>query len=152
MALVLKDRVKVTTTTTGTGAVTLGAAYPGYQDFTVIGDGNTTYYAIVDTSAGSWEVGVGVYASAGSTLTRSAVLDSSNAGALVSFGAGQKDVFVTYPADRAVTGAPGMVFNAQTVPETFTIPDGQNAHSVGPLTVADGATVTVPAGSRWVIV
>lgn len=151
MALVLKDRVKVTTTTTGTGAVTLGAAYPGYQDFTVIGDGNTTYYAIVDTSAGSWEVGVGVYASAGSTLTRSAVLDSSNAGALVSFGAGQKDVFVTYPADRAVSGAQGLVENDADITVNYTLTTGRNAMSAGPITVAAGVVVTVPSGSRWVI-
>jgi len=102
MALVVKDRVKTTTTTTGTGTVTLGAADLGFQDFGVIGDGNTTYYAITDSS-GDFEVGIGIYTASGTTLSRDTVLESSNAGALVNFGAGSKDVFVTYPAEQSVT-------------------------------------------------
>lgn len=102
MALVVKDRVKVSTTTTGTGTITLGAAASGYQNFSVIGNGNTTYYAIVDSTAGTWEVGIGTYTASGTTLSRDTVLESSNAGSLVNFGAGSKDVFVTYPAERAV--------------------------------------------------
>jgi hypothetical protein len=104
MALVVKDRVKETTTTTGTGTVTLGGAVFGYQAFSVIGDANTTFYAIVDVSVGAWEVGIGTYTSSGTTLSRTTVLESSNAGSLVSFGAGSKDVFCTYPAERAVYG------------------------------------------------
>lgn len=99
MALVVRDRVKVTTTTTGTGAITLGAAVTGFQDFSVIGNGNTTYYTISDSVTGAWEVGLGTYSSTGPTLTRNTVLDSSNAGALVNFAAGSKDVFVVYPAE-----------------------------------------------------
>lgn len=101
MPFVVKDRVKVTTTTTGTGSVTLGAASLGFQDFSVIGNGNTTYYAIQDPVAGTWEVGLGTYSSTGPTLARTTVLESSNAGALVNFGAGTKDVFVTYPAENS---------------------------------------------------
>lgn len=102
MALVLADRVKDTTTTTGTGTVTLsGTAPAGYQTFgTAIGNGNTTYYAIVGTS--EWEVGIGTYTAAGTTLSRTTVLASSNSGALVTFSAGSKDVFVTYPASKSV--------------------------------------------------
>ena len=102
MALVLKDRVKETTTTTGTGTVTLAGAAAGFQSFVVIGDGNQTFYAIVDATSGAWEVGVGTYTSSGTTLSRTTVVSSSNAGSLVNFGAGSKDVFVTYPSSRAV--------------------------------------------------
>jgi hypothetical protein len=102
MALVLKDRVKETTTTTGTGTVTLAGAAAGFQSFVVIGDGNQTFYAIVDAASGAWEVGVGTYTASGTTLSRTTVVSSSNAGSLVDFGAGSKDVFVTYPASRSV--------------------------------------------------
>jgi len=102
MALIVKDRVKETTATTGTGTITLAGASDGFQSFSVIGDGNTTYYAIVDSGASAWEVGLGTYTASGTTLSRDTVLESSNAGSLVNFGAGSKDVFVTYPAERAV--------------------------------------------------
>lgn len=101
MALVLKDRVKSSTTTTGTGTITLGSAAFGFQAFSVIGNGNTTYYTINDASTGDWEVGVGTYSSVGPTLSRDTVLSSSNSGSLVSFGSGLKDVFVTWPASAA---------------------------------------------------
>jgi len=103
MALILKDRVKETTTTTGTGTVTLAGASSGYQSFSVIGNGNTTYYAIVGGT--EWEVGIGTYTSAGTTLSRDTVLESSNAGAKVVFSIGTKDVFVTYPAEYAVSAS-----------------------------------------------
>lgn len=152
MPLVLRDRVKVTTTTTGTGTLTLGAAQAGFQSFAVIGNGNTTYYAITDTVAGAWEVGIGTYTASGTTLSRDFVLESSNAGARVNFGAGDKDVFVTYPAERAVIGGMGYVENAATITQSSTINPGNNALSAGPVVVADGVSVTVPDGSRWTIV
>jgi hypothetical protein len=104
MALVLKDRVKVTSGSTGTGTFTLGTAVLGFQDFSVIGDANTTYYTIALQSGDEWEVGIGtVTDTAGTfTLARDTILESSNAGAAVNFSAGTKDVFVTYPAERAV--------------------------------------------------
>ena len=102
MALALKDRVKETTTTTGTGTVTLAGAASGFQSFAAVGDGNQTFYAIVDSASGDWEVGVGTYTSSGTTLSRTTVVSSSNAGSLVNFGAGSKDVFVTYPSSRSV--------------------------------------------------
>ena len=102
MALVIADRVKETSTTTGTGTITLGGAVTGYQAFSVLGNGNQCYYTIVGTAVASeWEVGVGTYSS--STLTRDTVLDSSTGGAKISFSAGNKEVFVTYPADKAIT-------------------------------------------------
>ena len=104
MALVIADRVKESSTTSGTGTITLGGAVSGYQAFTAIGNGNQCYYTIVNIAvATEWEVGVGTYSS--STLTRDTVLSSSNAGAKVSFSAGNKEVFVTYPADRSVSQA-----------------------------------------------
>jgi hypothetical protein len=102
MAFVVKDRVQETTTTTGTGTLTLGGAVLGFQTFAIIGDGNTTYYAIADPIAGDWEVGIGTYTASGTTLSRTTVLESSNSGNFVNFAAGTKNVFCTYPAERAV--------------------------------------------------
>lgn len=106
MAIVLKDRVKETSTSTGTGTITLLGAAPGYQGFSAIGNGNITYYAIVNPEDGTWEVGTGTYTASGTTLSRTTVFESSNAGALVDFGLGTKDVFVTYPAERAIYEEP----------------------------------------------
>ena len=103
MALVIKDRVKELTTTAGTGAVTLLGSPTGYQTFTsAVGNGNTTYYAIVDNTSGDWEVGLGTYTSATTSLSRDTVLSSSNAGSLVTFSSSSKDVFVTYPASKGI--------------------------------------------------
>jgi len=99
MALVVADRVKETTTTAGTGTVTLGGASTGYQTFAVIGNGNQTYYTIAGQGTAEWEVGIGTYTSSGTTLSRDTVLASSDGGTTkVTFSAGTKDVFVTYPA------------------------------------------------------
>jgi len=102
MALIVKDRVKETSTTTGTGTLTLAGASSGFQSFGVIGDGNTTYYAAVDLDSGDWEVGIGTYASSGTTLSRDTILESSNSNAAVDFSAGERQVFVTYPAEKGV--------------------------------------------------
>jgi hypothetical protein len=152
MALVLADRVKETTTTTGTGTVTLLGASTGFQSFAAVGDANTTYYAIVAQTGTEWEVGIGTYASSGTTLARTVVLSSSNSGSAVNFSAGTKDVFVTYPSERAVIGGEGYVENAATVAVSSTITAGNNAMSAGPVTINSGITVTVPSGSRWVVV
>jgi hypothetical protein len=100
MALVLKDRVKETTTTTGTGTITLAGASSGFKSFSAIGNANTTYYTI--TGGTEWEVGLGTYTSSGNTLSRDTVLESSNGGSLVNFSAGTKDIFITYPADKSI--------------------------------------------------
>lgn len=104
MAFTLADRVQETTTTTGTGTITLAGAVTGFQSFAAVGNGNTTFYSIADQSGSQWEVGIGTYTSSGTTLSRDTVLSSSNSGSLVNFSAGTKNVFVTYPAGRSVYG------------------------------------------------
>ena len=102
MPLVLKDRVNETSTTTGTGTFTLAGAVTGFQTFSAIGNGNTTYYTIVLQGGTEWEVGLGTYTSSGTTLSRDVVLSSSNSGSLVNFSAGTKNVFCDYPAGKSV--------------------------------------------------
>lgn len=155
MAFVLADRVKETTTTTGTGTVTLLGASTGYQSFSAIGNSNTTYYTIAGQTGSEWEVGIGTYTSSGTTLARTTVIASSNSGSLVNFSAGTKDVFVTYPAEytaNAVGGGIGaVILNADTVTVNATIASGQNGFSVGPLTINSGVTLTVASGQRHVV-
>ena len=164
MALVLANRVQETSTTAGTGTLTLAGAVPGYQSFAAIGNTNTCYYTIT-SAAGGWEVGIGTYTTSGTTLSRTTVLSSSNSGSLVSF-SGTLNVFCDYPAERAVyqdasTGTAyspalaasnGLTLNNATVGANYTIPTGYNAVSAGPVTVASGVVVTVPTGSVWVVV
>lgn len=152
MPLVVKDRVKETTTTTGTGTITLAGAATGFQSFAAIGDGNTTFYAIT-AFAGDWEVGIGTYTASGTTLSRDTVLSSSNSGALVDFPAGIKEVFVTHPSSYAVfgTGNQAIVTNDTVVRENTSIQSGFNAQSIGPITVSSGKYVSVPTGQQWII-
>ena len=102
MAIVVKDRVKETSTTTGTTDFVLGGAATGFQAFSAIGNTNFTYYAAVDPATGAWEVGYGQYQTSGPTLTRNTIFSSSAAGAKVSFGAGSKEIFCTYPSEKAI--------------------------------------------------
>ena len=228
MALVVKDRVRENSTTTGTGTFTLSGAVTGFQTFSIaIGNGNTTYYCIVNQ--GEWEVGLGTVGAG--TLSRDTVLSSST-GSKVSFTSGTKDVFCTYPSVKSVyrngsdvavlsstdvtTGlgytplAPsnnlsdvsstttarsnlglgsiatqasssvsitggaidgttvgsttpasvsgtvlratnGIVVNNMTVGTSYSIPSGYGAMSVGAVTLSSGVSVTVPSGSRWVV-
>jgi len=145
MALVLKDRVKETTSTSGTGSITLLGPVQGYQGFSSIGDGNTTYYTIA--SASEWEVGIGTY-SAG-ILSRDTVLSSSASGAKVGFSSGVKDVFVTYPATKATT--------TDTLPVTGSIStaspnDTVNVASlVAATSSANGDLALVPKGTGALI-
>ena len=103
MALVLNDRVRETTTTTGTGAVSLGGAVSGFETFAAgIGNSNTVYYAIVHRTAAEFEVGLGTLDGDSSDLTRTTVISSSNSDSAVNFASGTKDVFCTLPASKAV--------------------------------------------------
>ena len=100
MALVLKDRVQQQGSANTTVSFTLTVTVPGFQDFTSIGDGNTTFYAATDVS-GKWEAGIGTYSTAGPTLTRDTILSSSNSGSAETF-SGTVNIFVTYPSEKSV--------------------------------------------------
>ena len=104
MALVINDRVKETSTTTGTGTLDLAGAVQDFEGFVAgIGTGNTTYYSIVNAGTGEFEVGIGTVTDAATdTLSRDTILSSSNGDAAVNFTAGTKDVFCTQPASKAV--------------------------------------------------
>lgn len=100
MALIVKDRVQETTTTTGTGTLTLNGAVTGFQTFSsAIGNSNTTYYAI-SSSSSEFEVGIGTVGAG--TLARTTILASSNAGSVVNLSAGTKNVFCTQPAGKSL--------------------------------------------------
>jgi hypothetical protein len=142
MALTFADRVKETSTTAGTGTLTLAGAMYGYQSFAAIGDGNTTYYSIYDNSTGAWEVGIGTYTASGTTLSRTTVLASSTGGTLVSFSAATKEVFVTYPSERAVYTD---VANLYTVQQAF------NALTANSIALTTGTISTAPVSNTDIV-
>lgn len=160
MALVVKDRVRETSTTTGTGTLTLAGAVTGFQTFSsAIGNTNTTYYTIVNGS--EWEVGIGTVGAG--TLARTTVVASSNAGSAVNFSAGTKDVFCSYPADKAIytggsysnpswiTSISGSIVsgnisgNAENITGTYagTITSSQVTTGLGYTPASNATTITV---------
>jgi hypothetical protein len=155
MAFVIADRVKETTTTTGTGTITLAGAVTGFQSFAVIGNANTTYYTIAGQSSNEWEVGIGTYTSSGTTLARNTVFSNSSGTqpSALSFSAGTKDVFVTYPSTMAAfaNGTGAVQENYITLTGTFTMTPGKNGMSVGPVTISSGSSFTVGSGQRWLV-
>jgi len=118
MALVLKDRVKETTTTTGTGTYTLAGAVSGFEAFSEVGDGNTTFYCCTDGT--DFEIGVGTYTASGTTLARTTILQSSNSDSAVNWTAGTRTVFCTLPAEKIIH-----TDNLQTQGLTFFDPAGE---------------------------
>ena len=103
MALVLNDRVKETTTTTGTGTLTLGGAVTGFETFAAgVGNSNTTYYAVTLPGTSEFEVGLGTLSSDSSTIARSTIISSSNSDNAVDFSSGTKNIFCTIPASKSV--------------------------------------------------
>ena len=128
MALVVADRVRETTTTTGTGTVNLLGAVTNFEAFTSnLSNSDTTYYSIVDNTNGAFEVGLGTFTSSGTTLARTTVIASSNSNNAVDFGVGTKDVFITIPASKMIVkDASGNV----TVNGDVTVSDGTNDFDV----------------------
>ena len=145
MALVINDRVKETSTTTGTGTFSLAGAETGFETFVSgVGTGNTTYYSIVLDGTNEFEVGIGTVTDATpDTLSRDTVISSSNSDALVNFSAGGKTVFCTLPASRAMspsmTATGYVVTHASTLDEDQTLDSGVRA---GPVTITGTQTIT----------
>jgi len=149
MALVINNRVRELTSTTGTGAVTLGGAVGGFQTFAAgIGNSNTTYYTISINSENEWEVGLGTLNGDSSTLTRTTVLESSNGDAAVDFSAGSKEVFCTLPAEKAVyldaSDDPVGVSGGQITDETKTFSN----YSI----LTANRTITMASGTNYMLI
>jgi len=159
MALVLKDRIKETTSTSGTGTYTLAGAETGFEAFSTIGNGNTTYYCCTDGT--DFEIGIGTYTLSGTTLARTTILQSSNSDSAVNWGSGSaRTIFCTYPADKSVfLNASGemevsgkITADAGIDIDNFNIDGTTIALSSGDMTIdsagdividADGANVTI---------
>ena len=124
MAFILADRVKETTTTTGTSSVVLGGTIDASKTFSAaIGDGNSTYYCI-ESPDGNFEVGIGTYTSATNSLSRDTIISSSNSGSKISL-VGVSNVFCTQPGPKAVfINSVGLVSGVDTSFEGFAFPDG----------------------------
>ena len=141
MALVLKDRVKETTTSTGTGTINLAGAATGFEGFvSAVGSGNSCYYTILDANGSAWEVGIGTVTDASpDTLSRATILESSNSDNAISLTSGTHTVFLTYPADKSVyrntndqivATASGIVFSDSTVQTTAPV-DTNTTYTAG---------------------
>ena len=145
MAFVLNDRVKQTSTSTGTGTINLTGTETGFETFvTGIGNSNSTFYAIANDGTSEFEVGIGTVTDAATdTLSRTTVISSSNSDNLVNFTAGTKTVFCTYPAKRApsaaMTATTYITTHNSTISDTQTIDSGVLA---GPVSVSGNVTVT----------
>lgn len=162
MAFVINDRVKETTTTTGTGDITFGGAVQGYETFAAgIGNSNTTYYAIYNPGTTEFEVGLGTLSGDSSTMARTTVISSSNSDNAVDFSAGTKDIFCTLPASKAVIEDASnnvAIGNDLTIGAKLKLPtntankilvaDGTSFEEVdmsGDATIASGGAVTLAA-------
>ena len=145
MAFVLNDRVKQTSTSTGTGTINLTGTETGFETFvTGIGNGNSCFYAIANDGTSEFEVGIGTVTDAATdTLSRTTIISSSNSDNLVNFTAGTKTVFCTYPAKRApsaaMTATTYITTHNSTISDTQTIDSGVLA---GPVSVSGNVTVT----------
>ena len=140
MAHVVADRVRETTTTTGTGTYTLAGAVTGFETFGSIGNPNTTYYCCTDGT--NFEVGVGTYASSGTTLARTTILQSSNSDSAVNWSAGTRQIFCTLPAEKSVIEDASNNVSIAGVLTSTGLTIGSAAITEAELEILDGASVT----------
>jgi len=145
MALVLKDRVKGWTDSYGEDNFVIFATTNGYQSFSVIGNGNQTYYTVFDPTNYDWEVGIGTYTAATTTLSRDTILSSSNNNLIVSFLPGTKELFVGYPAEKAVTLDTPQTITDKTLVNATVTSGTINNTTIGATTPASGAFTTLVA-------
>ena len=145
MAFVLNDRVKETTTSTGTGTINLAGAANTFETFVAgIGTTNKCFYCISHQTANEFEVGIGTVTDASpDTLSRDTIISSSNSDSAVNLSAGTKDVFCTYPASRAPSAS--MLATTYVTTHNSTLSDDQTIDSgvlAGPVTVTGTQTIT----------
>jgi hypothetical protein len=148
MALVLKDRVKETTATSGTGTILLDGAATGYQSFAVIGNENTTYYTIAGGS--DYEVGIGTYYSGNTSLSRDTILASSNSNTAVTL-SGTYDVFVTYPAEASVYLNGGNSIFANGSSNVSFLAINANVATINTVTLTTGTISTAPNAATDIV-
>lgn len=144
MALVLDDRVKETSTTTGTGTYTLAGAVAGFQSFATIGNGNTTWYLATDGT--DWEVGIGTYTTAGTTLARTTIISSSNADAAVNWAAGTRTLVCTMPSSKAFIGPASVTDNALV---RFDGTGGRTVQELSGATLDDNSVLTLSTATEF---
>ena len=145
MAFVLNDRVKETTTSTGTGTIKMAGAAHTFETFVSgIGTTNKCFYCISHQTANEFEVGIGTVTDASpDTLSRDTIISSSNSDSAVNLSAGTKDVFCTYPASRAPSAS--MLATTYVTTHNSTLSDDQTIDSgvlAGPVTVTGTQTIT----------
>ena len=148
MALVVKDRVKETTTTTGTGSISLGGAVTKFKTFSsALSNADTTYYAIEQQgNTNEFEIGIGTYTSSGNTLARTTILASSNSNNAVDLSAGTKNIFITYPADKAVfEDASGNISIPGTIDGRDLATDGSKLDGIEASATADQTNAEIRA-------
>ncbi len=148
----LYDRVRESSTTTGTSTLTLDGAVFGYQDFSTVGTGNPCYYGLTDYATGDWEVGIGTYTLSGTTLSRDTVLGSSNSGALVNLIAGIRDVWLDQPAtvgmNALFTGTQDVTVG-NTTSTTSLLPTGVGSNGIPAKMLVPGKTIRLKASGFW---
>lgn len=151
---VLVNRAKVATSTTGTGTITLGSAEDGYQTFADAGVANSDVVRYIIEDGSNFEIGTGTYTSSGTTLSRT-VSESSNSNNAINL-SGSATVFIGATAQdlSPLGGGSNKVFfeNDTNVTANYTITNGKNAMSAGPITIDNGVTVTVGTGETWTVV